>query len=71
MDCGLISCILSVILIILIHKWATKNLDFFKVRGIKHIKPVPVFGNLLNTFLKRNGFMDALQNVYDQFKDSK
>lgn len=71
MDSNIISCILSGILVFLIHKWATKNLDFFKIRGIKHIKPVPIFGNLLDTFLKRNGLMDALQIVYDKFKESK
>ncbi|CAO1439241.1 unnamed protein product [Diamesa serratosioi] len=71
MDCTLISFILGLIVAFFIYKWATTNLDFFKIRGIKHLKPVPIFGNLLDTCLKRNGLMDAIQNVYDKFKDSK
>lgn len=55
----------------LLYRSMSKNISHFKDRGIKYVTPVPVIGNLLNVFLKKDAYFDLLQKFYDKFYHEK
>lgn len=49
------------------YKWATKNNDYFKIRGIPAKEPSLFFGNTAALFLKKNQLIDTITELYEAF----
>ncbi|XP_065342833.1 uncharacterized protein LOC135941346 [Cloeon dipterum] len=52
----------------LAYFYAVRKNDFWAKRGIPFIKPVPFFGNMTNTVLKRKSIADVFTDNYKQLK---
>jgi hypothetical protein len=53
------------------YKWATKNNDYFKKKGIKSTIPAFLIGNSGNLFTKKMALNDLLVHFYQQFPNEK
>jgi type II secretory pathway component PulF len=51
--------VLAIAAIFAFYKYAVRNNDHWKKRGIGFLKPVPFFGNMLETVLKTRSFLDV------------
>ncbi|XP_043518308.1 cytochrome P450 9e2-like [Frieseomelitta varia] len=50
---------------------ATRNLDFFKKRGIPYAKPMPFLGSMWEVILQRLSNADATEKIYNLDPESK
>ncbi|VEN43854.1 unnamed protein product [Callosobruchus maculatus] len=57
------------ILLFLVYKYYTRNNDFFKKRGVKHIPPTPFLGNFGEILLLKKHPAVWLKDLYDKFGD--
>ena len=55
-------------LIFLIYKWMTKDFGKFEKFGAFSVKPVLFFGNQLDLYTGKAGFMDEMFRFYDIYK---
>lgn len=55
----------------LIHKWATKNYNYFKVRNIAHGKPKLFFGTGKELLMQRLSLPEYVQMWYNEFPTEK
>lgn len=53
------------------YKWATLNHNYFKIRGIAHLKPNFIFGNTFGFFMRQYSLYDFIQKVYNAFPKEK
>lgn len=59
---------LLAIVVALGYYWVTKNNGYWAERGIPYAKPVPLFGNLLETILLRKNQGQIFTDIYRKFK---
>ncbi|XP_059491239.1 cytochrome P450 9e2-like isoform X2 [Neocloeon triangulifer] len=52
------------LLIYLGYRLATKNFDYWQKRGVKFLKPVPVFGSAPSIYMMKEHFFQFLQRAY-------
>lgn len=71
MDSKFLIFVLTILIAFLIYKKIFKNFDFFEKRGISFEKPAPIFGNLLPILKKRENFAQAVERLYEKFKNEK
>lgn len=57
--------------IFLVYKRLTRYDNDFEKQGIAHEKPLPIFGNALRLFLKKEGLIQLIERNYLKFKDEK
>nr|CAH7749946.1 unnamed protein product [Callosobruchus chinensis] len=57
------------ILLFLVYKYYTRNKNFFKNRGVKHISPTPFLGNFGDVLLLKKHSSVWLKDLYDKFGD--
>ncbi|XP_068624553.1 cytochrome P450 6B4-like [Battus philenor] len=49
----------------------TRTFNYWNIRDVANPKPVPLFGNLLDSALRRKNIGDVFKEIYDQFPDEK
>lgn len=54
-----------------LYKWATKNFNYFKERGIAYKKPVIFCGNSKELYLGQISLSDFISKWYNEFPDEK
>lgn len=62
---------LAVFVLWLVYKWLTKDLDYYEKLGVPHEKPVPLFGNMWQFFLKKESVIEIVSRNYEKFKKAK
>ncbi|KAI5706186.1 hypothetical protein M8J76_004777 [Diaphorina citri] len=53
------------------YKWSTRNLNYWKIRKIPHIKSAPVVGNYWELLLGKVNVAEKYREFYHQMKDVK
>nr|CAI5827210.1 unnamed protein product [Callosobruchus analis] len=61
--------ILCTILLFLVYKYYTRNNEFFKKRGVKHVPPTAFLGNFREVLLLKKHSAEWLKDLYDKFGD--
>lgn len=59
-----------IVIVIGLYYVITKKNNYFKDRGVKFIKPIPIFGNMWDVTFCRRNFMEIIQESYDKFAKS-
>lgn len=69
----MLSIVFTLLIIIgfLIYKWATRNYNYFKDRGIAHGKPVFLFGTGKDLLMQKLSLPEYVQKWYNAFPDEK
>lgn len=49
------------------YKWATQNNDYFKRRGLPHMKPKFLIGNTGGLFMRQYAAYDFVRELYNKF----
>lgn len=57
--------------IYVVYKWVTINNDYFKRRGLKHLKPNFFFGNTGGYFFKQHRIHEFISYLYNAFPSEK
>jgi hypothetical protein len=64
-SCWAISTILlSALGLFYLYRYFTNSHNYWKKRGIPYVKPVPVFGNLLDTALAKKTLGENYRDLY-------
>lgn len=63
--------ILGVGALILVYWAVIKPLRFWKVRGVPHETPWPLFGNMLGVFFSGKSFPDTVKDGYERFPNAR
>lgn len=63
-----ILCIIATIFLA-VYYYFTSNYNFWKSRGIRGPKPIPVFGNFKDAALNNKFMGDYLLEIYNKYKD--
>ncbi|KAF5271171.1 hypothetical protein FQR65_LT17686 [Abscondita terminalis] len=67
----MIPLILLTALFALLYYKASKSLHYWKDRGVAHLRPLPVFGNLASVAFKRISVFDQMRNWYNHFRNER
>lgn len=59
---------LVAILVFTVYKFFTKHFDYWKKNGVTFIKPVPIFGSVMSSFLIQEHIVNIAQRWYRQFE---
>ena len=62
-SCGLVAVFLA------LYYYFTSTFDYWKKRGIKGPKPIPVFGNIMAPMLAKESLASFLTNLYTKYKN--
>lgn len=57
------------VVIITFYYYLMANFDFWKSRGIRGPRPIPIFGNFKDTIFIKLSMSDFLTQVYNTYKD--
>nr|XP_012223626.1 PREDICTED: probable cytochrome P450 6a14 [Linepithema humile] len=57
------------IAILLFYYYFTSTFNFWKSRGVRGPRPIPIFGNIKNVMLGKKFIGDYLTDVYNDYKD--
>uniref|UniRef100_A0A1B0CWX1 Cytochrome n=1 Tax=Lutzomyia longipalpis TaxID=7200 RepID=A0A1B0CWX1_LUTLO len=67
--------LLLLVIVVFLAKWIIergyKNENYFKDKGIKHLKPKFILGNSANLFLRRKTILDFFRDAYFEFPNEK
>ncbi|KPJ17458.1 Cytochrome P450 6B1 [Papilio machaon] len=55
----------------LLHYYFTRTFDYWKKRNVAGPKPVPIFGNLKDSVLRRKPQVMVYKSIYDEFPNEK
>lgn len=50
----------------LFYRWATKNNNYFKDRGIPYSEPKLLFGNFWKMILRQKSMFDLIIDIYNE-----
>ncbi|XP_071646284.1 cytochrome P450 6A1-like isoform X1 [Temnothorax longispinosus] len=64
-----ILCGIAVVIILALYYFLTSNYDFWKSRGVRGPRPIPVFGNLKNVTFSKISVGYYLAELYNEYKD--
>ncbi|XP_061711772.1 cytochrome P450 6B5-like [Cydia pomonella] len=56
---------------LLIYVYLTRNYSYWEKRGVDSPKPVPFFGNVKDSMLRRTSYMEQYKHFYDSYPNSK
>ncbi|KAF5297867.1 hypothetical protein FQR65_LT09892 [Abscondita terminalis] len=56
----------TTIFLLFLYKLSTWNYDYWKKRNVPHIKPIPFFGNFIDTFTLKSTMGEALQKLHQK-----
>jgi hypothetical protein len=71
MENGLIYFSVISVFLFWIYKKVTQYDGFFEAQGIAHDKPLPIVGNILPIFTKKEGIIQFLERNYKKFYNEK
>jgi len=54
-----------------LYYYLTLNDDYFAKQGVKFVKPVPLFGNMLSTIFQKQDVVEAMNQFYLTFPNEK
>lgn len=54
-----------------VFKWGTLNYDYFAKRGLKHLKPYFLVGNMGGFFLGKYSMNEFVMSMYNNFPTEK
>ncbi|KAL1461061.1 hypothetical protein WDU94_012993 [Cyamophila willieti] len=57
--------------LLVLYKWATSNVEYWKKRKFPYIRGVPVFGNYVPIVLGTYDISTMYRNLYNQMKDAR
>nr|ULR85483.1 cytochrome P450 [Spodoptera frugiperda] len=60
-----------VVLLVTLYFYGTRNFKYWEVRGVKHDKPLPLFGNNLQGYLFRSSMTQVADELYWRYPDEK
>ncbi|XP_017777869.1 PREDICTED: cytochrome P450 9e2-like [Nicrophorus vespilloides] len=63
--------LLIALLLVLIYVYVSKRQSFWKNKGVKHIKPVFLFGDIFRTATQQENFSAFIHRLYNQFKNER
>lgn len=58
--------VMGLVLIAVILYFSRSNNDYFEKRGIRYVKPVPIFGNMFRAFMRLTPFSDLYVELYNK-----
>ena len=61
----------AVAFLLWIYQYITKNNDFFKKKGLAHLKPMFFFGNTAPMVFKQMELIDYVVDLYSKFPNEK
>ncbi|XP_061719500.1 cytochrome P450 6B1-like isoform X2 [Cydia pomonella] len=67
----MLSIVLVVLFASLAYLYGTRSFKYWVERGVKHDKPLPVFGNALDKFLQKISLCDLYSEAYRKFPNEK
>ncbi|XP_073965059.1 cytochrome P450 6B7-like [Choristoneura fumiferana] len=62
---------LAVLLTLLAYQYSTRNFKYWEQRGVKHDKPLPLFGNAYAKFLQKISLSDMYTEAYRKYPDER
>lgn len=63
--------ILVIVALVSLYLYGTRTFDYWKKRGIKHDKPIPIFGTNLRQFLQQASMAMMATEVYNKYPEEK
>uniref|UniRef100_A0A1B6JSY8 Cytochrome P450 n=1 Tax=Homalodisca liturata TaxID=320908 RepID=A0A1B6JSY8_9HEMI len=71
-DSGVVNILSSILVVIIsLYYFSVKTYNYWKNRGVKYAKPVPLFGNIMQTiFRKKSNIINQLE-IYSMYPDEK
>ncbi|PZC84161.1 hypothetical protein B5X24_HaOG200083 [Helicoverpa armigera] len=63
--------ILVIVTLVSLYLYGTRTFDYWKKRGIKHDKPIPIFGTNLRQFLQQASMAMMATEVYNKYPEEK
>ncbi|XP_072940503.1 cytochrome P450 6B7-like [Epargyreus clarus] len=62
---------LIVLFVIAIYYYATRNHDYWTKRNVKHVPPIPLFGNHFRNLLGLKSIVEISSELYNKYPDEK
>lgn len=59
----------SLIILLVLLSYATRNFKYWKARGVPYLKPIPFFGNCFNLLTFRTTIGEQMADIYFKSKD--
>lgn len=59
------------VITILLYYYLTLTFDYWKVRGVKGPRPVPLFGNMKDVLFHKTNMTEYFINIYNSYKDER
>lgn len=71
MSCCSISDVLLVVIggLVVFYFWLTWNFDYWSKKNVKGPRPIPLFGNFKDHYMRKAAQGEQLKKLYDQFPD--
>ncbi|KAL4715621.1 hypothetical protein ACJJTC_006200 [Scirpophaga incertulas] len=63
--------VIFIVFIIVFHMYITRNANYWKVRGVKHLKQIGFFGSHLENFLMQRSITETFTNWYRLYPTEK
>ncbi|XP_073947437.1 cytochrome P450 6B5-like [Choristoneura fumiferana] len=63
--------ILAIVIIIILYLWSTRTFNYWVERGVKHEKPVPIFGNNFRQFAQQASMAMLATDMYRKYPNEK
>ncbi|XP_012250706.2 cytochrome P450 9e2-like [Athalia rosae] len=57
--------------VLIIWHYTCRNLNYFKDRGIPHVSPLPLFGNMARIVFRYKSFREGIHEIYNFNQDAK
>ncbi|XP_020287841.1 cytochrome P450 6B2-like [Pseudomyrmex gracilis] len=69
MDSLAVVCVIAVIFLTVFYYFCTQTFDFWKLRGVRGPKPIPIFGNMKDVLLVKISMREYMAELYRTYKD--
>lgn len=60
-----------VLIIFLVHKYLSREYDYFEKKGIPFSKPTFIVGSRKDFVLRNKSLIDVIKDFYNEFSDEK
>ncbi|KAJ8713339.1 hypothetical protein PYW07_013709 [Mythimna separata] len=63
--------ILAIVALVTLYFYGTRTFDYWKKKGIKHDKPLPIFGTNLKQFMQKASICNMATETYKKYPEEK